>query len=164
MSVRIREATGEDWPAMWAFMRGIIRAGETFSWDTDTDEATARRQWMNAPPGRTFVAVAGAGTVLGTAEMGPNHGGPAAHVASAGFMVDPRHAGQGVGRRLGEHVLAQARADGYRAMQFNAVVSTNTRAVALWRRLGFRVVGTIPEGFRHSAGGYVDLYVMHRPL
>jgi len=66
VSVRIREAAGEDWPAMGAFMRGIIRAGETFSWDTDTDEATARRRWMNAPPGRTFVAVAGDGTDICT--------------------------------------------------------------------------------------------------
>src|SRR6185312_15482911 len=144
--VEVREATGADWPAMWAFMRGIIRAGETFSWDTDTDEATARRQWMNAPPGRTFVAVAGDGTVLGTAEMGPNHGGPAAHVASAGFMVDPRHSGQGVGRRLGEHVLAQARADG------------------LWRALGFEVLATIPDGFRHPVQGDVGLLIMHRRL
>ena len=112
MSIEIREATAADWPAMWAFMRGIIRAGETFSWGTDTDEASARRQWMNAPPGRTFVAVASDGTVLGTAEMGPKHGGPAAHIASAGFMVHPRHSGQDVGRRLGEHVLEQARVDG----------------------------------------------------
>jgi len=164
VSVRIREATGEDWPAMWAFMRGIIRAGETFSWDTDTDEATARRRWMNAPPGRTFVAVAGDGTVLGTAEMGPNHGGPAAHVASAGFMVDPRHAGQGVGRRLGEHVLAQARADGYRAMQFNAVVECNTPAVRLWRALGFEVLATIPDGFHHPVEGDVGLLIMYRRL
>jgi GNAT superfamily N-acetyltransferase len=164
VSVGIREATGDDWPAMWAFMQGIIRAGETFSWDTETDEATARRQWMNAPPGRTFVAAADDGTVLGTAEMGPNHGGPAAHVASAGFMVDPRHSGQGVGRRLGEHVLDQARADGYRAMQFNAVVECNAPAVSLWRSLGFEVLATVPDGFRHPVEGDVGLLIMYRRL
>ena len=88
---------------------------------------------MHEPPGRTVVAVDRDGTVLGTAETHPNQGGAGAHVANAGFMVDPDHAGRGIGRRLAEHVLDQARADGYRAMQFNAVVETNTGAVALWR-------------------------------
>src|SRR3954470_24650615 len=104
----IREATPGDWPAIWRFMRTIVADGETFSWDRDTDEATARSRWMKEPPGRTFVAVDHDGTVLGTAEMGPNHGGSAAHVANAGFMVDPHQSGRGVGRRLAEHVVQQA--------------------------------------------------------
>jgi GNAT superfamily N-acetyltransferase len=79
-------------------------------------------------------------------------------------MVDPAHAGRGVGRALGEHVLDWARGEGYRAMQFNAVVETNTRAVALWRSLGFEVLATLPEGFAHPAGGYVGLHIMYRPL
>jgi GNAT superfamily N-acetyltransferase len=164
VTVVIRDATPDDWPAIWRFMRTIVAAGETFSWDRDISEATARSAWMNEPPGRTFVAVDGDGTVIGTAEMGPNHGGPAAHVASAGFMVDPQHAGRGVGRRLGEHVLERARADGYRAMQFNAVVETNHSAVGLWRSLGFEVLTTIPEGFCHPVHGDVGLHIMHRPL
>jgi GNAT superfamily N-acetyltransferase len=162
--VVIREATPEDWPAIWRFMRTIVAAGETFSWDRGITEADARMAWMNPPPGRTFVAVGEDGGILGTAEMGPNHGGPAAHVATAGFMVDPAHSGQGIGRRLGERVLQQARADGYRAMQFNAVVETNARAVHLWRSLGFDVLATIPEGFCHPVEGYVGLHIMYRPL
>jgi L-amino acid N-acyltransferase YncA len=162
--VVIREATPDDWPAIWRFMRPIVAAGETFSWDRDISEAAARRAWMNELPGRTFVAVGGDGAVLATAEMGPNHGGPGAHVATAGFMVDPQHSGRGVGRRLGEHVLQQARADGYRAMQFNAVVETNHPAVGLWRSLGFEVLTTIPEAFRHPAHGDVGLHIMYRPL
>jgi L-amino acid N-acyltransferase YncA len=164
VTVVIRDATPDDWPAIWRFMHTIVAAGETFSWDRDITESAARTAWMNAPPGRTFVAVGGDGTVLGTAEMSSNHGGPAAHVASAGFMVDAQHSGRGVGRRLGEHVLQQARADGYRAMQFNAVVETNHPAVGLWRSLGFEVLTTIPEGFRHPEQGYVGLHVMYRPL
>jgi L-amino acid N-acyltransferase YncA len=160
----IREATPEDWPAIWRFMRVIVAEGATFSWDRDIAEETARDAWINAPPGRTLVAVDDDGTVVGTAEMGPNHGGPGSHVATAGFMVDPANADRGIGRRLAEHVLEQARADGYRAIQFNAVVETNARAVHLWQSLGFSVLATVPEGFRHPEHGYVGLHIMYRVL
>jgi GNAT superfamily N-acetyltransferase len=160
----IREATPRDWPAIWAFMRPIVAAGETYSWDRDIAEADARASWLHEPPGRAFVAVDADGTVLGTAELQPNHGGPGAHVANAGFMVDPAHAGKGVGRALARHVLEQARADGYRAMQFNAVVETNIHAVALWRSLGFEILTTVPEAFQHPVKGYVGLHIMYRRL
>ena len=166
-AVLIRDAVPGDWPAIWAFMRVIVHAGETFSWDTDTSEHDARDgwfRWHGGSRGFTVVAVDGDGTVLGTAECGPNHGGPAAHVASASFMVDPRHAGRGVGRALGEHVMDRARAEGFRAMQFNAVVETNTPAVRLWRSLGMDVLATVPDGFRHPADGYVGLHIMYRRL
>jgi L-amino acid N-acyltransferase YncA len=166
-AVLIRDAVPGDWPAIWAFMRVIVQAGETFSWDTDTSERDARDgwfRWQGRSPGFTVVAAGGDGTVLGTAECGPNHGGPAAHVASASFMVDPRHAGRGVGRALGEYVMDRARAEGFRAMQFNAVVETNTPAVRLWRSLGMDVLATVPDGFRHPADGYVGLHIMYRRL
>jgi L-amino acid N-acyltransferase YncA len=162
--MRIRPATSDDWPAIWGFMRGIVAAGETFAWDPDISEEAARGYWMREPPARTFVAVAGDETVVGTAEMGPNRGGPGAHIASAGFMVDPRHEGHGAGRLLGERVCEQAAADGYRAIQFNAVAASNARAVGLWRSLGFEVLATVPEGFRHPNLGYVGLHIMYRPL
>lgn len=160
----IREATQEDWPAMWSFMAAIVRAGETFTWHRDTTESQARQMWFPAPPGRSFVAVAADGAVLGTANSVRNHGGGAAHIASASFMVDPARSGRGVGRALGEHVLEQAREDGFRAMQFNAVVETNVRAVSLWRSLGFEVMATLPAGFHHPTRGYVGLHVMYRQL
>jgi GNAT superfamily N-acetyltransferase len=163
-SMLIRDATPEDWPAIWSFMRGIAAAGETFSWDRDISEQDARGHWLRPFPGRAVVAVDSDGTILGTAESGPNHGGPAAHVASAGFMVDPAHSRRGVGRALGEHVLEQARADGYRAMQFNAVVESNVRAVSLWRSLGFEILTTVPEAFNHPADGCVGLHIMYRRL
>ncbi|HWM86541.1 MAG TPA: GNAT family N-acetyltransferase [Kofleriaceae bacterium] len=145
-------------------MHRIVAAGDTFSWAPDLGEEKARDRWFRARPGRTFVAVDADGTVLGTASSYPNHEGGASHIASASFMVDPDRAGRGAGRALCEHVLAQARADGFRAMQFNAVVETNTRAVALWRSLGFDVMTTLPEGFHHPDLGYVGLHIMFRRL
>jgi GNAT superfamily N-acetyltransferase len=161
--VLIREAIAQDWAAIWPFLREIVRAGETYTYPRDIDDDAARAIWMAAPPACTLVAVDG-DTVLGTAKMGPNQLGPGAHVANASFMVDPAHAGKGVGRALGTAVLERARADGYRAMQFNAVVETNAGAVRLWRSLGFTVLATVPEAFLHPSLGYVGLHVMHRAL
>ena len=163
-SVTVREATAADWDQIWGFMREIVAAGETYSWDPQMSEAQARAIWMRGPPRRTLVAVDGDGRVVGTVEMGPNHGGPGSHVATAGFMVDPAHSGRGVGRVLGERVIAQARAEGYRAIQFNAVVETNAGAVALWRSLGFEVLTTVPEAFHHPRDGYVGLNIMYLRL
>ncbi|MET7834615.1 GNAT family N-acetyltransferase [Micromonospora sediminicola] len=162
--MEIRPATAADWPLIWPFLREIVAAGETYTWPRDVTEEQARALWMAAPPGRTVVAVDPDGTVVGSAKLGPNQAGPGDHVANAGFMVAPAAAGRGVGRALAAHVLAAAHADGYRAMQFNAVVASNTRAVRLWRSLGFAVVGRVPEGFRHPDQGYVDLLVMYRRL
>ncbi|HYJ69428.1 MAG TPA: GNAT family N-acetyltransferase [Nocardioidaceae bacterium] len=162
--MQIRTATAEDWPAIWAFMREIVVAGETFSWDRDLDEIAARERWYAPPPAHTLVAVDADGTVLGAAVTGPNHEGPASHIATASFMVDPNRSGRGVGRALGERVLKLARSDGYRGMQFNAVVEANGRAVGLWRSLGFEIMTTIPDGFRHPTEGYVGLHIMFRRL
>jgi L-amino acid N-acyltransferase YncA len=164
-TIRIRAAEPHDWSAIWHFMQPIVAAGETFSWDRDIAEDEARRSWCHDElPGRTFVAVDGEGSVIGSAESEPNHGGPAAHVATASFMVDPNHRGKGVGRALCRHVLETARADRYRAIQFNAVVETNAAAVALWRSLGFEILATVPEAFHHPTAGYVGLHVMYRRL
>lgn len=160
----IRDATPDDWPGIWPILHRIVAAGETFTWDPAIPEEQARAKWLHQPPGRTFVAVEPDGTVVGTAEIHPNQGGPGAHVANAGFMVHPEHAGRGIGRALAQHAIDVARADGYRAMQFNAVVETNVRAVALWRSLGFAVLTTVPEAFHHPTKGYVGLHVMYRRL
>jgi GNAT superfamily N-acetyltransferase len=161
--VLIREATATDWPAIWPFLRDIAAAGETYTLDRDIDPDFAREVWMLRPPNRTVVAVVD-GVVVGSAKMNRNHMGPAAHIASASFMVDPGYSGRGIGRALGEYVVDWARTSGYRAMQFNAVVETNTRAVALWKSLGFEIIGTLPEGFRHPVHGYVGLHIMHLKL
>ncbi|HEX8002694.1 MAG TPA: GNAT family N-acetyltransferase [Mycobacteriales bacterium] len=160
----IREATPGDWPAIQPFFARIVAEGQTYAYPEDLSSAAARALWYEPPPGRTVVAVGADGTVAGSAKMGPNRPGRGAHVATASFMVDPAHRGRGTGRALGEHAVAWARAAGYRAMQFNAVVETNTAAVRLWTALGFSVVGTVPEAFDHPVHGYVGLHVMHRRL
>jgi GNAT superfamily N-acetyltransferase len=160
--VLVRDATDADWGAVWPFVRGVFGAGETYTVARDVGEGTARDYWFPAAGG-TVVAVDG-GVPVGIAKWSPNHGGAGAHVANAAFLVDPAHGGKGIGRALGEHVLERARADGYRAMVFNAVVATNTGAIALWESLGFAVVGRVPEAFDHPRRGLVDLLVMHRVL
>jgi len=162
--VTIRDARPEDWAAIWPFFREIVAAGETYAYDPDTTESEGRRMWMVAPPARTVVATDPDGEILGTASMYANRPGPGSHVASASFMVDPRRGGRGVGRALGEHMIEWARERGFRAIQFNAVVETNEPAVALWRSLGFEVIGMVPEAFAHPRHGYVGLLIMHRFL
>jgi L-amino acid N-acyltransferase YncA len=161
--MEIREASAQDWPAIYPFFSAIVAEGETYAYPEHLSLEQARSYWMIPPPGRTVVAVQEE-TVLGTATMGPNRPGRGAHVATASFMVDPARSGHGVGRALGAHVLAWARQAGYRAMQFNAVVETNTAAVRLWQALGFQILATVPEAFHHQVHGYVGLHLMYQRL
>ncbi|MEU9593001.1 GNAT family N-acetyltransferase [Streptomyces sp. NPDC048219] len=158
----IREATAADWPQIWPFWHRIVAAGETYAWDPDTPEDVARNLWMN-PAKRVHVVEDDTGTVVASAYVTPNYGGPAARIANAGFMVDPDRAGRGTGRALAEYVLESARAEGYRGMVFNAVVETNP-AVGLWTSLGFTILGTVPDAFDHPRHGPVGLHIMYRAL
>ena len=162
--MKIREAVGEDWRHIWPFFRAICAEGETYVYPFEPSEPEGRAMWMEQPPGLTVVAVDDAGRILGSAKMGPNRPGPGAHVSTASFMVDPAASGRGVGRALGEYALAWARAQGYRAMQFNAVAESNARAVHLWQAIGFEIVGTVPEAFKSPTHGYVGLHVMYQRL
>jgi GNAT superfamily N-acetyltransferase len=162
--VLIRTATNADWPLIWPFLRQIVAAGDTFTYDPELTEAEAEAMWMVETPGRVVVAAASTGAVVGTANMYANRRGPGAHIASASYMVDPAHHGQGVGRALVADSLRWARGEGFQGMQFNAVAESNIHAVKLYQALGFAVVGTVPGGFRHPIHGDVGLHVMFRPL
>ena len=162
-AVVVRPATLDDWPQIWPVVRAVARAGDTYAYEPDLDEAEARAAWLVAPPRATAVAVSGH-RLLGVATMGPNRPGPGGHVGTASFLVAQNARGRGVGRLLAEHAVAWHREHGYRGIQFNAVVETNTAAVRLWSDLGFVVVGTVPGAFRHPTRGYVGLHVMYLPL
>ena len=161
-TLTIRPARDDDWGAIWAIFAAVVARGDTYAYPPDVAEADARRLWL-APGVATWVAESD-GAVVGTYVLKPNQPGLGDHVANAGYMVAAGARGRGVGAAMCEHSMDVARAAGYRAMQFNFVVSTNERAVALWRRMGFAVVGTVPRAFRHRERGEVDVYVMHRFL
>ena len=158
----VRPATAADWPAMWSIIAAVIARGDSYTLDPATPEAEAREYWTG--PGVTTYVMELDGEIVGTYALRANQRGLGSHVANAGYMVRPGRFGRGIGALLCEHSLREARAAGFEAMQFNAVVSTNVRAVALWQRLGFTIVGTVPRAFRHLELGHVDLHVMHRFL
>ena len=159
----VREATEADWEAIRPFFRAIVDAGETYAYDPAMTEEQARGIWMVGPPGITLVAE-DEGEVIGSANAYANRPGAGSHIASASFMVDPASAGRGAGRALAERVIEWASAAGFHAIQFNAVVETNERAVSLWRSLGFEIIGTVPEAFRLPDGSLTGLHVMYRRL
>jgi ribosomal protein S18 acetylase RimI-like enzyme len=158
----IRPAKPNDASAIWAILKPIIRAGETYALPHDMTKDKALAYWTGGDR-ETFVAEE-EGRVLGTYYLKPNQLGGGSHVANCGYATAADASGLGVGRAMCEHSLELARSKGYRAMQFNFVVSTNERAVKLWQSLGFHIVGTLPGAFAHPTQGDVDAYVMYRRL
>lgn len=161
--MQIRTASPHDWPALWPIVKAVVDAGETYAWRPTPSSDEMRHLWMEPPPWQVFVAELD-GEVVGTAKVGPNRPGRGAHIATASFMVSPQHQGRGIGRGLGEFTIGWAGNAGYRGMQFNAVVETNSAAVALWSSLGFSVIGTVPAAFEHPVAGRVGLHIMYRAL
>ena len=158
----IRPATPDDADAIWNIFQKVVAGRDTYTFlpDTPRDEAVA--YWLSATATGRVAELEG--RVVGMYKLIENNRGLGAHVANASFMVDPAASGRGIGYAMGADCLREARSQGYEAMQFNFVVSTNTRAVALWQRLGFRVIGTLPRAFRHGTLGFVDALVMYREL
>lgn len=164
-SIGFRSATNDDWPGIWKVFAEVVGAGDTYAYPPDIAEDEARALWLHDGEGRrvTFVALDGS-EVVGTAYMKPNAGGPGDHIANAGWMIRPDQAGRGIGRTFAEYVMERAREASFLGMQFNGVVSTNERAVGLWESLGFEIVGTVPDAFRHPEAGLVPIHVMYRAL
>ncbi len=160
--IPIRKATHSDFEAIWPIFQAVIQDGETYPYEPAMSKEAAQAAWFHANH-QVFVAET-EGRVTGTYYLRPNQPGLGAHVSNAGFMVHPDARGHGIGAALGRHALEEATRQGYQAMQFNYVVSTNTAGVTLWQRLGFEIIGTIPKGFQHRTLGLVDAYIMFRHL
>lgn len=159
----IRPAHAGDADALWAILQPVIRAGETYALPQDMPRDAALAYWCG--PGRqAFVAQDGDGALLGTYCLRANQMGRGAHVANCGYMTAPDAGGRGVARAMCAHSLDAARVAGFRAMQFNCVVSTNAAAVHLWQAMGFAMVGRLPGAFDHPRHGLVDALVMFRVL
>ncbi len=160
--VTIRAFEAHDEAALWSLLEPVFRAGDTYSIDPDIPRDAALAYWCG--PGRTVFVAESAGGVVGSFYLVRNQGGGGAHVCNCGFVSDVAARGRGVGRVMLTHALDAAAKAGFRAMQFNFVVSTNVRAVDLWQRAGFVVVGRLPGAFLHPSRGYVDALVMYRVL
>jgi L-amino acid N-acyltransferase YncA len=160
--LNIRLATDSDRDAIWKIFHEVVAAGDTYPIDPDISREVALGYWFAAGT-HTYVAEDDR-NIVGTYNLKPNQGGGGAHVANAAFMVPAIARGRGIGRAMGEHCLKEARRLGFRAMQFNFVVSTNESAVKIWQTLGMKIVGTLPGAFRHPQKGYVDVYVMFQSL
>jgi L-amino acid N-acyltransferase YncA len=161
--LQIRPLEPADWPELWRLLEPVFRAGETFPHDPAITEAEARALWVDQSQA-VLVAVAAEGPLVGTYYLRPNSLCLGAHVANAGYVVAEPCRQRGIGSRLCQHSLQTARRLGYRALQFNLVVSTNIAGIRCWQRNGFRIVGTLPGAFRHARLGYVDAHVMVQEL
>ena len=158
----IRAARPGDQDAIWAILEPVIRAGDTYTLPPGMPRAQALSYWFSDAH-EVFVAEYNE-AVAGTYFLRPNQMGGGSHVANCGYITAPAAFGRGVGRAMCMHSLDYAKRRGYRAMQFNFVVSTNARAVRLWESCGFKIVGRLPEAFLHPELGYVEAYVMYRVL
>ena len=160
--ITVRSAGNVDAEAVWSILEPTIRAGETYPLPRDLTREQSLAYWWS-PGHHVFVAEAD-GQIVGTYYLRANQKGGGAHVANCGYMTAPNAYGRGIARAMCGHSLEHAKAQGFRAMQFNFVVSANERAVRLWRSMGFEIVGRLPRVFDHPSAGYVDAFVMYREL
>ena len=160
--MKIRTATDSDRDAIWEIFREVIASGDTYPIEPNIPREQALAYWFKH---NAHVCIAESDNqIVGSYTLHQNQAGGGAHVANAAFIVAKDARGEGIGRAMGEHCLKEARRLGFRAMQFNFVVSTNQSAVKLWQDLGMKIVGTLPGAFRHPTRGYVDVYVMFQEL
>ena len=160
--IAIRHSRHKDYEEIWQIFHEVVSVGDTYPFSPDIDREEALRLWVEMPRA-TYIAEAD-GKVVGTYYIKSNQPGLGSHVCNAGYMVQAEARGMGVGKAMCSHSLDVARRLGYKAMQYNLVVATNVAAVKLWQKMGFEIVGTLPQAFNHAALGLVDAHVMYRLL
>ena len=160
--IKITPATSADEERIWALLQPVFSAGDTYAVDPLIDREAAIAYWMEAD--RTAFILRIEGQAVGTYYIRPNQPGGGAHICNCGFITAPSARGKGVARRMLDHALIEAKQQGYRAMQFNFVLASNQRALAIWQRNGFATIGRIPQAFLHPKQGYVDALILHRSL
>lgn len=151
-----------DWPEVWAILKPVFRAGETYAYAPDIHEDAARNVWITAPK-QTFVARNGS-EILGTYYLKANQPGLGDHVCNCGYVVAASARGQGIAGKMCNHSQVAARNAGFHAMQYNLVAASNTGAVRLWQKMDFEIIGTLPQAFRHAKLGLTDAHVMYKIL
>ena len=160
--MNIREATRDDFEKIWPLFREIAVAGDTYAYPTDITKDEAQKLWMDVP--RKIYVCEEDGKIIGTYYIKTNHAGPGDHVCNCGYMVSSEARGRGLATAMCEHSQTIAKMLGYKAMQYNFVVSSNEGAVRLWNKLGYATVGRLPKAFHHRTKGYVDALVMYKWL
>lgn len=159
----IRRYEPEDWSHLWPLLHSTFATGDTYAFAPESAETEIHKVWVETPVA-TYVVVADDGSILGTYKLQSNQPGLGSHVSNCGYVVALNARGQGIASTMCEHSQAEAVKLGFKAMQFNLVVSTNEVAVRLWKKHGFSIVGTLPSAFQHKVHGYVDAYVMFKTL
>ena len=160
--IEIRTATNSDKPAIWEIIRDIIATADTYVFPPDSPEDEMIAYWFS--PEKYVYVAEDDGNVVGTFWLKPNYPGLGSHVCNAAYMVAPVAAGKGIGRKMAELSLDEARRLGFTAMQFNFVVASNTAAVRLWQSIGMEIIGEIPDAFDHRELGLTNAYIMYRKL
>ncbi len=161
--IKIRRFEEQDWKTIWQIVKPVFRAGDTYAFSPQITETEAYRIWIELPTA-TFTAIDEHGLIIGTYYIKPNQAGPGSHVCNCGFIVDSKARGKGGASQMCEHSQREAINLGFRAMQFNMVVSTNKGAVRLWKKHGYDVIGTLPQAFHHPQLGFVDALIMYKHL
>ena len=163
MKKTIRKFEENDWDQLWPILEPVFRAGETYPYPTDISKEEAHQVWIEQPQ-ETFVSVTEDGQMLGTYYIKPNQPGLGSHVCNCGYVVDENVRGSGIASNMCTHSQVMARKLGFKAMQFNLVVSTNTGAIKLWKKCGFQLIGILPKAFNHPKWAYVNACVMYKEL
>jgi ribosomal protein S18 acetylase RimI-like enzyme len=160
--IEIRKAISTDADKIWIIIKEVIATGDTYVFDPDSSREKMLAYWCGRDK-QTYVALFDS-EIVGTFVIKDNQPDLGAHIANASYMTSPPASGRGIGKSMGEFSLKEAKRLGYKAMQFNIVVKSNDRAVRLWKKLGFNIIGEIPEAFNHRKDGLVNAYIMYRKL